>query len=166
MLEKMKTILLLAVLACANPCWAQWDDPPHVNTVQATTGIVNLNFGMGGDRQQIGIFIVNSNDPAGFHVDFTFANKGMFKTGSRQFSMSGVVLSPMGGTLGSGLGVPSDYSLSVDGTTGIATWSPGGTPGSATVNYIVAIYADWADQSSLLAGFYQENISAVIVSGP
>jgi hypothetical protein len=90
----------------------------------------------------------------------------VFKSGPRTFSMTNVVMDPLGGTLGAGLTVPNELSLTIDGTSGIATWSPTGTPTSSTENYIIAIYANWADQSAQLAGFYQEIISAAVASGP
>jgi hypothetical protein len=166
MVKTVKSAAFMALLVLLNHARADWDDPPLVNTVQASTGVVSLNFGSQGSRQQIAIFVVNSNDPAGFHIDFTFANKGLFKSGTRTFAMSGVMLDAVGGTLGPGLTPLNDLALTVDGTTGIATWSPGGTPTGATEDFVIAIYANWADQSALLAGFYQENISAVVVSGP
>jgi hypothetical protein len=166
MVRTMKSAALMALLVLLNHARADWGDPLVVNTVQASAGAVNLSFGSQGTRQQLAIFVVNSNDPAGFHIDFTFANKGVFKSGPRTFSMTNVVMDPLGGTLGAGLTVPNELSLTIDGTSGIATWSPTGTPTSSTENYIIAIYANWADQSAQLAGFYQEIISAAVASGP
>jgi hypothetical protein len=159
-------LALIGLLFSAQSSFGAWDDPPLVNTVQAAMGNLSMNFGMPGVHQQIALFLVNSNDPAGFHVEFTFANKGNFKVGTRQFAMSNVVLSEVSGTLGPGLTAPNNTPLTIDAGTGIATWTPAGTPAGATDNYLIAIYADWADQSSKLAGYYMENITAVIVSGP
>jgi hypothetical protein len=159
-------IALIGLLCSADSALGAWDDPPLINTVQSAMGNVALNFGSAGVHQQLALFIVNSNDSAGFHVDFTFANKGYFKVGTRQFAMSNVVVSEVSGTLGTGLTAPVNYPLTIDAGTGVATWTPPGTPTAATENYIVAIYVDWSDQSSKMAGFYLENITATIVSGP
>jgi hypothetical protein len=161
-----KSALIMFGMLLPAECWSAWDDPPWENTVQAITPSVNLNFGAPGVRQQVQLFLVNSNDPAGFHINFTFANKGKFLCGTREVPMTSVVLDVVSGTLGTGLAVPHDFSLVIDAGTGVATWSPTGTPTSATVNYLVAIYASWTDHSSSLAGFYQESIVPVIVSGP
>lgn len=165
MIKFLKAGLPLALLLLPIQIRAAWDDPPTINSVQAATGNLSINFGMPGVHQQIAIFVVNSNDASGFHIDFTFANKGNFKTGTRQFPMTSVTVAKYGGTLGAGLD-PAEASLTIDGTTGIATWSPSGTPASATDNCVIAIYASWADHSSGMAGFYLESISASIVSGP
>ena len=167
MVRTRSFILFLALALGLEPAWAAWDDPPLVNTVQATTGVVGLNFGMPGRKQQIAMFLVNSNDPAGFHVEFTFANKGYFKSGVRSIPMTNVVVTRVGGIMGLTLDPPNDYSLTVNAVTGIATWSPtGGPPTSATDMLVIGIFVDWPDESGMISGFYQENITAVIVSGP
>jgi hypothetical protein len=165
MIKFLKAGLFMAAILLPLQTRAAWDDPPILNSVQAATGNLSINFGMPGVHQQIAIFLVNSNDPAGFHIDFTFANKGFFKTGTRQFAMTSVRVAKYGGTLGTGLD-PAEATLTVDGTTGVATWFPSGTPSSATDNCVIAIYASWADHSSGMAGFYLESITASIVSGP
>ena len=158
--------MLMAALLFPMQARADFGVAPIVNTIQGATSIFNLNFGMPGVRQQIAVFVINSNDDAGFHVDFTFANKGYFKTGTRQFAMTSVILSQYGGTLGAGFVPMTDVALTIDPGTGIATWIPSGTPTASTDNLVVAIYASWADHSSGLAGFYLENITASIASGP
>ncbi|MDB5106374.1 MAG: hypothetical protein JWP91_4063 [Fibrobacteres bacterium] len=167
MIKSIKTGLVMVATLCIAPSRAAWTDPPLVNTIQSATANLGLNFGSPGIRQQIALFVVNSNDSTGFHVTFTFTNKGFFKVGARQFAMSNIVLSSVSGTLGAGLAAPADMALSVNPGTGVATWNPTSVPPtSATDNYLIAIYADWADQSARLAGFYQETITATIVSGP
>ena len=165
MVKAKKFTAVLFTIVCLTSPWAAWDDQPLYNKIEAITGVLNLNFGMPGSRQQIAMFLINSNDPDGFHVDFTFLNKGSFKSGTRSFGMSNVTIVRMGGTLGSGFTPLTETPLTVDGTTGIATWTPSGTPIGATEDLVVGIFANWLDQSNLLAGFYQENISAVVVSG-
>lgn len=163
---KRLTTILLALTLGWGPAYSAWDDPPLVNTALSTTGVVGLNFGMPGTRQQIAMFLISSNDPAGFHVVFNFANKGTFKSGSRTFSMSNVCVTGISGTLGTGLVPPNQYALTIDAGTGNATWTPtGGLPTGATDTYLIGIFADWADQSGMIAGFYQENITATVVSG-
>jgi hypothetical protein len=165
MVKANKFKVVLITLVCLTGPWAAWDDPPLVNKAEAITGVLNLNFGMPGNRQQIAMFLINSNDPNGFHVDFTFLNKGRFKSGTRSFGISNVTIVKMGGTLGPGFTPLTETALSVDGTTGIATWTPSGTPTGATEDLVVGIFANWLDQSDLLAGFYQENVSAVVATG-
>jgi hypothetical protein len=169
MVKTLKKCLAVAVSIGLANAWAAWDDAPLVNTAQASTSSLSLNFGQLGVHQQIGLFMINSNDNTGFHVNFTFANKGYFKAGVRQFALKNIVLSRLSGTLGTNLDEANNTPLTVDAGTGVATWNPvglGGAPVSATENYLVAIYADWDDQSSGLAGFYQESISATMISGP
>src|SRR5438046_700929 len=84
-----------------------------VNTIQTVSSSVNLNFGTGGVKQQIQMFLVNSDDPAGFHLTFTFSNKGKFISGPREITMTSIVLNKVGGTIGAGLNDPVDYALAV-----------------------------------------------------
>ncbi|GEM_PF-1175972 len=143
-------------------------DIPTVNTVQGTSNI-NLNFSTAASNQQIGLFLVNSNDSTGFHITFTFQNKGFFKVGTHQFVMTNLVLNKVagsGGALGGGLTEPVNVPIVLDGA-GSWTWSPcPPAPTTETDSYFIEIKADWADPASGIAGFYKEKINAVIVSGP
>jgi hypothetical protein len=140
-------------------------DSPTVNTVQGTSNI-NLNFAAAGTHQQLGLFLINSNDATGFHITFTFQNKGIFKAGTRQIALTNIVLNKVGGTLGGGLTEPVNVPVTLDGS-GSWTWSPcPPAPTTETDNYFVEISADWADPSGGIAGFYHEKIDATIVSGP
>jgi hypothetical protein len=138
-------------------------DIPLVNQAQGT-GNITLDFATAGTHQQLGIFLINSNDPAGFHVTFTFTNKGFFKVGSRQFAMTNIVLNKISGTLGGGLAEPANMPITLDGS-GSWTWSPG-VPTTETDGFLVEIAADGSSQATGIAGFYQERISCVIASGP
>ncbi|MEO7425130.1 MAG: hypothetical protein ABI036_08075, partial [Fibrobacteria bacterium] len=140
-------------------------DLPVTNTVQSISS-VNLNFGTAGSHQQLGLFLINSNDVTGFHITFTFQNKGFFKSGTRQFAMTNLVLNKISGTYGWGAGAePVNVAITLDGA-GSWTWTPGGVPSAETDAFLVEIAADWADQSSGIAGFYMEKVTPVIVSGP
>lgn len=138
-------------------------DLPLTNTVQ-TTSVINLNFTAAGTHQQVALILVNSNDPAGFHVTFTFQNQGNFTVGARSFPMTNIVLNRINGTLGGGLVEPVNMPITLDGA-GIWTWSPG-VPTTETEAYLMEIAVDWTDPSSGLAGFYQERITCTIASGP
>lgn len=139
-------------------------DLPLVNTLQGTSSF-NLNFSQASANQQIALFLINSNDPNGFSVTFTFANKGAFAAGGRSFSMASIVLDRVSGTLGSGLTEPLDEPVTLD-PAGTWTWSPGNSPTTETVNYIIEIKVTWPDPSPGLAGLYLESINAVITGGP
>lgn len=138
-------------------------DLPLTNTVQ-TTSVINLNFTAAGTHQQVALILVNSNDPAGFHVTFTFQNRGNFTVGARSFPMSNIVLNGLSGTLGGGLAPPANMPVTLDGA-GTWSWSPG-VPTTETDAYLLEIAVDWANPSGGLAGFYQERISCTIASGP
>ncbi len=155
--------LFLAITLGASQASAALGDSPLVNTIQGTSNI-NLNFSSSGTHQQIGIFVISSNDPAGFHVTFTFANKGAFKVGTRSFTMTNLVLNKISGTLGGGLTEPANDPIVLDGS-GSWTWSPG-VPSSETDAYLVEIDANWPDPSSGIAGFYLERITCTIAHGP
>jgi hypothetical protein len=154
---------ILAFILGAGPAYAALGDLPLTNTAQ-TTSIVNLNFTSAGTHQQVALILINSNDPAGFHVTFTFQNKGFFTVGARQFAMSNIVLNKVSGTIGGGLVDPANTAMTLDGA-GSWTWSPG-VPTSETDNLLLEIAVDWADPSARLAGFYQERITCTIASGP
>ncbi len=166
MVKTLKAALVLVGILGSLPASAAWDDPPLVNTVDPAANNLSLNFSSPGVHQQVALFVVNSNDAAGFHLTFTFANKGNFKVGTRQFPLLNVVLNAVSGTLGTGLASPANDPLVINPGTGIATWSSTGVPTSATDSYLIEIDADWADQSTGIAGFYLENITASIGSGP
>ena len=140
------------------------------NTVQSISNI-SLNFSTAGTGQQIGLFMVNSNDINGFHITFTFQNQGFFIYGSttHKFAMTNLVLNKFpsgGGTLGGGLTEPVNVPITLDGS-GSWTWSPcPPAPTTETDSYFIEIKADWANPAGGLAGFYKEKINAVIVSGP
>lgn len=145
--------------------FAALGDSPTVNTVQ-TTSTLGLGFSAAGTHQQLGLFLINSNDPAGFHITFTFQNKGFFKSGAHQFAMTNLVLNKVSGTLGAGLAEPIDIPITLDAG-GNWTWSPSPpAPTTETDSYFVEIAADWSDPSGGIAGFYLEKITPVIVSGP
>jgi hypothetical protein len=140
-------------------------DTPLINTAQTTSNI-NLNFTAAGTHQQIALILIHSNDPAGFHVVFTFQNKGFFTVGTRQFAMTSIVLNKVSGTIGSGLTDPVDMPIVLDGA-GTWTWSPSPPlPTTETDGYLLEIAVNWANPASGLAGFYQERITCTIVSGP
>lgn len=143
---------------------ADLGDLPLVNQLQGIS-VFNLNFTQPGSGQQVAVFLVNSNDPDGFSVNFTFSNLGRFGSGGNSFAMSTFVLNGIDGTLGSGLAVPTNQSFTLDGS-GTWTWSPGNSPTTETVNYLIEIKVSWTDQSSSLAGLYRETINAVITGGP
>ena len=158
---------LFVLIPSITDSWATWSDPPIINSIQAVYGRVNLDLGSQGINQPVTMFLVNSNDPAGFHLNFTFANKGKFISGSSELSITSVVLNAVSGTLGAGLTpISTNYALTVDGTTGIATWSAGGSPTGATINYLISISVNWSDQPSIVAGFYKEGVLPEIYSGP
>jgi hypothetical protein len=143
---------------------ADLGDIPLVNQLQGTS-VFNLNFTQPGAGQQVAVFLVNSNDPDGFSVTFTFSNLGRFGSGGNSFAMSTFVLNGIDGTLGAGLTAPANQSFTLDGS-GSWTWSPGNSPTTETVNYLIEIKVNWTDQSSSLAGLYRETINAVITGGP
>lgn len=143
---------------------ADLGDIPLINQLQGTS-VFNLNFTQPGANQQVAVFLVNSNDPDGFSVTFTFSNLGRFGAGNNSFAMTTFVLNGIDGTLGAGLAAPVNQSFTLDGG-GSWTWSPGNSPTTETVNYLVEIKVGWADQSSSLAGLYRETINAVITGGP
>ncbi|HKP98462.1 MAG TPA: hypothetical protein VJ385_22215 [Fibrobacteria bacterium] len=141
-------------------------DIPTVNTVQNTGSNLSLNLTAAGTHQQLGLFLVNSNDATGFHITFSFQNKGFFKAGTRQIALTNIVLNKVSGTLGGGLVEPINTPIVLDGS-GNWTWSPcPPAPTTETDSYFVEIAADWTDASGGIAGFYYEKINAVIVSGP
>jgi len=155
-------------LTISLPCWvapsyAALGDFPAINTIQATSTF-NHGFNQAQTNAQLVLFLVNSNTTTGFTVTFTFANKGKFKAGTAEFNITGLVLDDYGGTLGTGLTVPVNEVITLDGA-GVWVWSPGNTPTTETVNYLVEIKGSWADHSTALSGFYYESISAVIAVG-
>jgi len=155
---------LFVIAAALSEAKAALGDLPLVNNLQGTSTF-NLNFSQASANQQIALFLINSNDPSGFSVTFTFANKGAFAAGSRNFSMASIVLDRVSGTLGSGLTEPVDELITLDAG-GAWTWSPGNSPTTETVNYIIEIKVTWPDPSPGLAGLYLESINAVITGGP
>jgi hypothetical protein len=162
MFKVLLTSLVLAGTLGPGRLLAALGDIPVINTVQGTSTI-NLNFAAPGAHQQIGLFLINSNDSTGFHITFTFTNNGNFKSGARQFAMTSLVLNKISGTLGGGLTQPVNLPITLSG--GSWTWSPG-VPTTETDNYLVEIAVSWTDQASGIAGFYQEKITAIIASGP
>ena len=165
-----KPIPLMLVLVCflsGNGHAANWGDPVE-NSIQVVSSRVNVDLGSRGTNQPLMMFLVNSNDPAGFHLTFTFANKGKFMCNSREVEITSAILSKVSGTLGSGLADPAapGFSLTIDPGSGEASWTPVGTPTASTVNYLISISASWSDHSSMLAGFYLETVVPAIVSGP
>ncbi len=164
---RITAFILVAFSALAAPIETSADlgDTPLINTYQGTSNI-NLNFTSSGTHQQIALFLISSNDPAGFHVTFTFQNKGFFKVGSRQFAMTSIVLNKVSGTLGTGLTEPANMPITLDGA-GAWTWHPTPpAPTTETDGYLVEIAVDWANPATGLAGFYQERITCSVASGP
>jgi hypothetical protein len=157
-------IAFLGLIGLENPS-ALLGDLPVVNTAQSTS-VVNLNFTAAGTHQQIALIVINSNDPAGFHVTFTFQNKGFFKVGAHQFPMTSIVLNRINGTLGAGLAEPINMPITLDAG-GSWTWSPSPpVPTTETEAYLLEIAVDWANPVSGIAGFYQERITCTIAPGP
>lgn len=138
-------------------------DLPLVNMQQGTSNI-SLNLENAGTHQQLGLFLINSNDPLGFHVTFTFANRGNFQAGARQIPITNLVLNKISGTLGTSPTDPVNVPITLDGS-GSWTWSPG-VPTVETENLLVEIAGDWAGESGRIAGFYRESITCVVASGP
>jgi hypothetical protein len=164
MFKQLTFSLLLFGLIQPPTTWALLGDLPAVNSAQGTS-VINLNFGTPGSNQQIALFLINSNTVAGFHLTFNFFNLGNFKIGTRQFPMTALKLNKISGTLGGGLTEPVNVNmLPLDGS-GNWIWSPG-APTSETTNYLIEITASWDDQSSKIAGFYQEAITCTIAAGP
>ncbi|MDB5050412.1 MAG: hypothetical protein JWO30_3483 [Fibrobacteres bacterium] len=162
MRNRSKISFLLLLGLGMTSAWPAWYDNP-VNSVVGVYGNVSLNFAAVGTGQQVALFMVNSNDPAGFHLVFNFSNGGLFQTGSRHFTLSNPTVVAVSGHLGTGLTPPADPSITP--LAGVATWRPTGTPSDATDTYLISVVADWSNQSAQMAGFYFENITASIVSG-
>lgn len=167
MFRRISIIPVLVSVLSQNGNAANWGDPVE-NTIQIVSSRVNLDLGSRGLNQPLLMFLVNSNDPAGFHLTFTFANKGKFICDSREITITSVLLSKISGTLGSGLADPAapGFTLTIDGGSGDASWTPVGTPTSSTVDYLISLSANWDDHSTMVSGFYLESIVPAIVSGP
>jgi hypothetical protein len=140
-------------------------DPTPINSVQCIS-ITSLNFSASGVRQQIGLFLINSNTSNGFHITFSFENLGNFKAGTRSIAITALVLNKISGTFGSATD-PANEVITLDGS-GDWIWRPFFTtpPIAETENYLVEIDASWTAPVGGIAGFYMEKINAVIVSGP
>ena len=143
--------------------FASLDD--NINALQ-TQGNLGVDLNRTGNNEQVAVLVINSNYAAGFHITFTFTNKGKFKKGSKEITMTNIVLNKMNsGTLGTGLSEPVNLTmLPLDGS-GSWVWSPG-TPTTETINYVMEIKVSWSSPGSGNAGFYFENINAVISVGP
>lgn len=163
----MKLTRLLATVICAGflgRSHAALGDLPLVNTIIGT-GNYTLDFGSPGSNQRIAAFNVNSNDPQGFKVTFTFANLGKFQAGGLEVVITAIKLNGLTGTLGSGLAAPTNEVMTLDGG-GSWIWTPGSSPTTETVNYLVEVKVDWGANANAMAGLYLENLNAVIVGGP
>ncbi len=152
---------LFITLFLSNKLYASLDE--NINTIQ-TQGNIGLSLGDGGSNEQVAILIINNNYAAGFHITFTFTNKGKFKKGSKEITMTSLVLNKMStGTLGSGITAPTNAPITLDGS-GSWTWSSGAQT-TETTNYMLEIKISW-NGSSNSAGFYFENVTAAIAVGP
>lgn len=164
MLKSWVKMMVISCLLGIGLSHAALGDLPTINTAQGNS-VISLNFSAAGTHQQIAIFLINSNDPLGFHLTFTFQNKGVFKSGSRSITPTSLVLNQLSGTLGTNLVPPIDLAITPDGA-GVWTWSPGPVlPGTETDSYLVEIAATWPEPAGAIAGFYQEKITCVMTSG-
>jgi hypothetical protein len=162
--KKIPPFCLSLIIICALNLDALSPPDPQINDIQGMP-VSGLNFSDAGNNVQIALFVINCNTTAGFDVTFKFANKGVFKSGTKEIPMTSLVLDKVSGTLGAGLTEPVDVDILNNLTGNQYVWNPGAAQTTATENYIVELRASWDIPAGKLAGFYFESIEADISVG-
>jgi hypothetical protein len=118
--------------------------------------------------------IVNNNTAGGFTMTVTSAYGGFNKvgiatvallaTGGNPFTAEQLVLSlsqPATSAIGTGATVATTFTVVAPGTLAQSTpvWTSGAQT-TATIDYAVDMQAKWAAQTTLLAGYYVEKLTA------
>lgn len=140
---------------------------PLINSIVGI-GVLSLDFGSAGDDVTIATFIVNNNSP-GYSVTWNFTNEGAFSNGTSDITITEILVSEAGGTLGTGCDVLPAADLGITTGTSSATWDAAikGTATeqtTATIDYQIAMTADWANSADAMAGLYTETITYTITA--
>ena len=148
-----------------------------VNTISSPTAVTTLAFSSAGNDVTIATITIDNNYENAFDLKLDFTNDGVFTrvaaAGDGITVVSGVgAVIPItefrlsgSGTLGAGLSSPpATFTLSGSGPASY-TWDTGAKQSTATVGYQVDVKADWAADTRLLQGTYQETLTATLTVG-